>query len=150
MPATKRMAWEEGLVEVNYVAWRFWADMGLVVIAGGNIVYTWWSNREKVNSKRFAKLEEDVKARITSGALAAIEKEREGNCERHRSRTSSIEGEIKRLDSDIKHLPGKEDISRVHSRIDEVLGSTNNLGGEMRVIARQVDLVLEELMRRGK
>lgn len=134
----------------NYVAWRFWIDMLVLVGVIANTAYTWWSTREKVNSKRFLRLENDVKERVTSAAIDAIEKEREVSCERHRGRTSSIEGEIKKLATEVQHLPGQADIARVHARMDSVSKEMDQAVGELRATRRQLDLVLEQLLRGSK
>ncbi len=135
---------------LDYNAWKFWLDIaqliGLIVIG----LYTWWANREKVNSKRFKTLETKVGDRVTKVALDAIEKEREERCERHRERTGSIEGEMKGFKADLKHLPTKDDIGRVHARMDTVASEIDQAVGELRATTRQVNLVLESLLQRDK
>lgn len=133
---------------IDYQAWQFWFNviqfLGLLALG----IYTWWINREKVNAKRFKGLEDDVKERVTKVALEAFEKERERNCQRHRERTGSIEGELKKLGSDISHLPTQADIGRVYDRVHEVARDMDQAVGELKSTRHQLHLVLEELLRR--
>lgn len=134
----------------DYVAWKFWLDIlqliGLIVIG----VYTWWANSNKATNKRFARLEAEVRSRVTSDALDGLEKERQTNCGLHRNRTSSIEKELQGISGEIKHLPKQEDVARVHARMDSVSNEMNQVVGELKATRRQLDLVLEELLRRDK
>lgn len=134
----------------DYSAWKFWLDIAQLIGLLAIGLYTWWANREKVNAKRFKSLEDEVRDRVTKTALDAIEKDREERCERHRDRTSSIEGEMKKLSSDLSHLPTKGDIGRVHSRMDDVAADMNKAIGELNGTRRQLDLVLESLLQGDK
>ncbi len=135
---------------VDYTAMRFYLDILVLLAVVASTGYTWWSTREKVTSKRFQRLEAEVQERVTEAALKAIDEKREGRCDQHRGRTSSIEKELQGIFGEIKHLPSQSDIGRVHARMDEMLGQVKTIGGEMSASRRQLDLVLEELLRRDK
>lgn len=112
------------------------------------LFYTWWSNREKVTARRFAALEKDVGSRITAEALRTMEKEREAGCDQHEQRTKSIELELKCIENELRHVPNHNDLSRIHGRIDEMHGALRELAGGVKGLGHQMNLVLEELIKR--
>lgn len=118
----------------------------LILLAA--VVYTWWSNREKVTARRFAALEKEVATRITSEALRSMEKEREAGCDLHEQRTKTIELDLKRIENELRHVPNHNDLSRIHGRIDEMHGSLRELAGGVKGLGHQMNLVLEELIKR--
>lgn len=134
-------------MELNYEFWRFW--MGVVQLVGTAVlgIYVWWTNREKVNSTRFKSLENEVRDRVTEAALTAIEKDRAERCDRHQARTSSIENELHGIKTELKYHPNQTDIARVHARMDTVSKELDQAVGEFRATRRQLDLVLEALIK---
>lgn len=44
----------------DYRAWQFWLNVIIAIGVLLNTVYTWWSNRSKVNSTRFNDLEKRI------------------------------------------------------------------------------------------
>ncbi|MGE4545827.1 MAG: DUF2730 family protein [Pedobacter sp.] len=135
---------------MDYEALRFWRDAVLAVLMAANFIYTWWVNREKVNARRFKSLEDKVADKQDREEAKKATAEYEDRCLRHRERTGSIEGALGRLQTEVHHLPSQADIGRVHARMDDVLGLVKELGGNMQASRRQLDLVLEELLRRDK
>lgn len=84
---------------IDYPAWRFWFDFlqlsGICAVG----VYTWWSNREKVTSKKFGDLEERL-----AHVETAIAHPR---CEYHlgfETRLDTMHGDIRELTGGIKGL----------------------------------------------
>lgn len=126
---------------MDYTAMRFWMDVIVIIAVAGNTVYTWFANREKVNATRLKAHEAKVNEKLT---------EHESRCSRHRELTGSLEGSLGRLQTEVHHLPSQADIGRVHARMDEVYGLVKGLDGELKGSRRQLDLVLEELLRRDK
>lgn len=128
------------------LAYGIFRDVLLVVV----MIYTWWGNREKVTAKRFTSLEKQVAERLSTQAHQMLDEEQKKVCEAHTRRTNQSEQDLRRIEGEIKHLPSQADIGRLHARIDEVFGLVKDLGGEMKGSRRQLDLVLEELLRRDK
>lgn len=85
--------------QIDYTAWRFWFDLmqlgGICAIG----VYSWWSNREKVTTRKFrehetriVQLENDV---------------RHPNCQYHlgfEARLDTLHGDIRELAGGVKGL----------------------------------------------
>lgn len=112
------------------------------------VVYTWWCNREKVTARRFEALEKDVAERVTNAALKAMEVEREASCDRHEERTHKIETDLARIGNELRHMPNHNDLARIHGRIDDVHGSVREQTGLVKGISHQVNLILEEMVKR--
>ena len=136
--------------QIDYPAWQFWFNvfqlLGLVALG----IYTWWRDREKVTAKRFKLLEDQVKDRPTRKELDEKEKEQAVTCGKHQDRTRETETSLRAVAVELQHLPSQADIGKVHSRMDAVSREMNQALGELKAATRQLDLVLEELLRRDK
>jgi hypothetical protein len=134
---------------MDYTAWRFWVDMGLLIIFAAQFVYTWWSNREKVSAKRFATLERQVSERLAIETHNGLQKEQDSKCAQHRERTDKVEGDTTRLKLEVRHLPSHKDISALSYTISELHGSIQHFAGRLEGLGRAVDLVNEFLISQG-
>jgi hypothetical protein len=134
---------------MDYTAWRFWFDVMQVAATVFIAIYVWWTNREKVNARRFAALEKEVANRVTSEALTAIRRERDRQCEKHQERTDKAEEDITRVALEVRHLPSHKDIAALSSNISELHGSIQHFAGRLEGLGRAVDLVNEFLISQG-
>ena len=132
---------------IDYSAWKFWFDVLQLLGTLALGIYVWWSNREKVTARRFATLEREVAVRVTAEALKTIEGDRLANCKQHDARTKKLEMDLTRIDSNLKHMPSHDDLSRIHSRIDEVHGSVREQTGLVKGIDHQVTMILEAMVK---
>ncbi len=127
---------------IDYTAWRFWFDIlqlgGLCVLGG----YSWWANREKVNAKRFASLEEEVRSRVTSEALKVIHKERDALCSKHQVRTEALE-------TTLRGAPTRSEISNLTHEISVLTSKLGRLEGRLDGLNRVADLINEFLINQG-
>ncbi len=156
------------LPQLDYAAWKFWISILQLIGIIGLGVYSWWTNREKVNNKRFRQLKVDIDKQVDKLQLEVDTKiSREeadsiaaghGNqCHLHRRKTddltrqaNQIELTVRGLQTEVGHLPNQSDIGRVHSRMDDVAKEIDQAVGELRATRRQMDLVLEQLLKGGK
>ncbi|MEW6670213.1 MAG: hypothetical protein AB1427_00835 [Thermodesulfobacteriota bacterium] len=137
-------------VKPFYHYWQFWLQMvqliGIVVIG----IYTWWTNREKVNASRFESLEKDVAKRVTDTALKELNDARESRCAAHLDRTAKLELAVSLNRASIESLPDDETIDALHGRITDVAKGLSGLGGKIDAVAHTVDLIHEWILKGGK
>lgn len=138
------------MVEADYELLRFWFDIIQTVGTIAIGAYVWWTNREKVTARRFANLEKEVTNRVTTEALKAVTAERDSRCALHISRTSQVELTVTGIRAEMKHAPGKEDVSELHSRITDMQKQLSEMCGRLHGIGRAVDLINEHLINQGK
>lgn len=148
---------------MNYPAWKFWLDalqfIATAVIGG----YVWWTNREKVTSARFAKLEEEVIKRATTATIDAqvqrlIEVEAKlrnvpGCCSGHPEMSQRLNGHndrlsqhkelIDRLAGNVQSLPKTTDLERVHHRVDQVFRLADSIKGQLMTLSGNISILLE-------
>ncbi|WP_027714910.1 DUF2730 family protein [Desulfuromonas sp. TF] len=135
--------------EIDYTAWRFWFDIlqvgGLVALG----VYSWWKDREKVTSKRFAAMEREVAERATKAALAKAVESMRAPCQRHLERTDNLEERATRVEGEIRHLPSQSDHKELARRIEDVHADLHEITGALKGLTRAVDLMNEHLLNGG-
>ncbi len=114
-------------MELDYTAWRFWWDIIQTLILAAIGVYTWISNRTRVNSSRIQSLEHDIDSRLDS----------QGD-------------RITRMEEALRHAPSHEDLKRIHRRMDETAAALNALAGEFKAVQHTLHLIHEHLLNGGK
>ena len=94
----------------DYTAARFWMDagqlIGLIIIG----VYTWWANREKVTTARFAGLEtrmERVETKLADLPTCA----NHGNMDQG---ISEVKGAVKRIEGRMEGIGNALDLIQTH------------------------------------
>ena len=110
---------------MNYEAWRFWIDILQTVLTAAVGVYVWLVTRTRVNAARISKMEDDLDARLDG----------------HDRRLTRIEGAV-------EHGPTRDDLGRIHTRIDEVAAAIARIEGESHAAARNLDLIHQHLLER--
>lgn len=145
----------------SYDAYKFYLDIVVLLGVLGNTGYTWWSNREKVTSRRFAALENEVSERVKLADLKEIRAQRDKKCEEHKNdmkdftsgntnRLGDAEKKIERIGAEIRNLPQHRHIQDLSGRIDLLHGDVHEVAGSLKGISRAVDLMNEFLINRGK
>ncbi|WP_321367618.1 hypothetical protein [uncultured Desulfuromusa sp.] len=125
---------------MDYRAAGFWLAVGQGVF---NIIVVIWmavSRKNQANNKRVGDLEESNAKKIDEIKAKELIKEHVPACPTT-TRIATIEAEF-------KSLPSLSDIGRVHARMDSAVAKVENLAGEMSATRNQMDLVLQELLRR--
>lgn len=126
----------------DYAAWRFWMDVLVLLFVGANGLYTWWSNREKVTSKRFELLEAKVKERLPAAALEAATRARDAKCTDHQLRTARIE-------STLGAIPTRPELVGLSHEINSLTEKLGRIEGRLEGINRVADLMNEFLINQG-
>lgn len=133
----------------DYTAARFYLDLSQFALTGAIGVYVWWTNREKVNSKRFEALEKEVAHRATAAEVADLRAQQTVSCKLHTARTAQLEGNFIELRADLKNAPSHNNLSRIHDRIDALTKEVGSIAGSLGGINRAVDLINEHLIKKG-
>lgn len=160
----------------NYAEFKFYLDIVVLFGVIGNTGYTWYANREKVTSRRFIKLEEEVVKRATTAvteSLAQRTVELEGRlknipacCSGHELMTARVDGHndrlgqhkelIVKIEGEFKSLPKKEDMDAVYNRVNKVNDQIADLRKEVGKIEGIIpglthitDMMNEFLLRQG-
>ena len=149
------------MTPTNYPQWKFYLDLLQMIGTVGVAMYVWWSNREKVTSRRFAALENEVAARVKLTDLDKVRALRDQKCAEHKqdmkeftngnlTRLGDAEKKIERIGSEIRNLPQHRHIMDLSTRIEQLHGDVHEVSGSLKGISRAVDLMNEFLINRGK
>ena len=109
------------------------ADVGMLILSIakfcwgiGLTLYVFFVNRRKAMLDQVTKVKRDTAERL----------------ERHADRITCLE-------SDVKHLPSQENITKLSERIDTLNGSISTVSGRLEGINRAVDLINQFLINNG-
>ena len=119
----------------NYAEMKFYLDFVVLIGVLANTGYTWWSNREKVTSQRFATLEKEV------GSVKSSLKNVPTCCNGHTDMTNRMDGHndrlgqhkelIVKMEGEFKSLPKKDDLNEVYDRVNKVSNQMSDLRSEV-------------------
>ncbi len=107
--------------------WKFAFDIIQTVIMVGISIYVWITTKHKVNADKIAQLEEA-----------------------HNKELSSVKNRLTEIDTTIKNMPARDQISRIHRRIDELSQSVHSMNGEMKGLTDNSRLILDTLVAKEK
>jgi len=144
----------------SYAAGKFWLDVILIVINAAIGIYVWYSNREKVTSKRFEALEREVALRVSKTEMERFhidtkidmekaKSNRDARCANHGRETKSLEQSFNHLHLEVSKLPDRKEVKELSDSMQTLAGQLGNLGGRMDGINRAVDLMNEFLIEQG-
>lgn len=128
---------------------RFWLDVIVLIAVAANTVYTWWSNKEKVNGGRIKSLEAKVAEKQDSEAAQKILADHEARCRRHREQTGNLDATLRGLQSEVNHLPSRSEIKGLNDNITDLAGKMGRFEGRLEGINRVADLMNEFLINQG-
>jgi hypothetical protein len=133
----------------NYLAWKFWTDNLVLLVVIANALYTWWSNREKVTSSRFAALEKEVSERLKKTDLAEANARRDKQCAEHKTKTEELHRTYSALHIEVTKLPDRREITNLDNSMKKLSEKIGNLEGRLSGVNRAVDLINEFLIEQG-
>lgn len=133
---------------LDYSAWRFWTDIGHTCLTLGIGVYVWWEKRRAKTAERFRKLENwQLEHTPTIEDLVKSKDTHKSGCERHKERTEQLEIGQKEMQSDIRHLPSRQDLADLSKQIGGLTEKLGTLDGRLTGINRAVDLLNQHHLR---
>jgi hypothetical protein len=101
------------LPQPDYTAWRFWADMLVLLTVLANTAYTWWSNR----NKRFSGLERRMDHTERVNQELAEKLAARPSCSHHDTfdiRLRKVEGIVEKTDGRMEGVGKSLDIIQQH------------------------------------
>lgn len=110
---------------MDYEAWRFWIDILQALLTAGIGVYVWLVNRTRVNAARIRKMEDDIDGRL-----------------------DDTEHRLTKVETAVEHGPSRQDLGKIHKRLDEVAQTVSRIEGENHAMARNIDLIHQHLLER--
>lgn len=110
-------------MSINYPALQFWANFIFTLVNFGTAIFVYRTNKEKVTTARFQKLEE---------------------------RTTKVEGKVERMPVCDSHSRMETNDTKLFDRLDDLHGDIRELAGGVKGLSRAVDLMNEHLINKGK
>jgi len=110
-------------LKVDYLEAQFWWRVGETSLLVMVTIYTYLSNRTKVNR----------------GAINDLEKG-----------FSKMEQRVSLLENEVKHLPTHADFSKMNEKLSVIAKTHHELSGEMKGVKRTLDLIHQSLLERSK
>lgn len=104
-------------MEVSYPAWAFWFSVFQFVFNIALAFAVWWSNREKVTTKRFGQLEgrmAGMETKIAALPVCGNHQRMEDNDTRLFQRLDSLHGDIRELVGGVKGLTNSLELINQH------------------------------------
>ncbi|MFZ2949548.1 MAG: hypothetical protein WA003_08685 [Desulfuromonadaceae bacterium] len=147
-------------VPTSYAEYKFYLDIGVLLAVACNSGYTWWSNREKVTSQRFALLEKEVAERLKKSDLDTSninrdslcvkhKADRDKQCEEHKTITKDLHAAYDALHTEVNRLPDRREITNLDNSIKSLTRELGVLDGRIGGINRVADLMNEFLINQG-
>jgi hypothetical protein len=134
--------------ELNYSAWQFWVNSAVLIGMAANLTYTWWTNREKITSKRFRALEDAVAEKITSAQARELISQHEPGCP-NVNRTIEAEKSLQRIGGEVRSLPSRLEIHQLDHTLSALGGKLSKLEGRLDSVDRILNLMNEFLINQG-
>ena len=102
---------------------RLWWDVVQSIVIGLFVVYGWVLTRTKANQDAINEL---------SGRFDRLDKQ------------------IQVIQTDLDHQPNKEDITRLHGRIDQVAEGVKHMEGQLKQLNQTLVIIQQHLVQSGK
>ena len=134
---------------MDYAAGKFWLDIAVLIGVAANTLYTWWANRAKVTSRRFAALEKEVAERISKEDFKDAKRQKDQDCAKHKDETKGLEQAYHTLSREVDKLPSRSEIKELSDSMRTLTEKIGNLDGRMSGVNRAVDLINEFLIEQG-
>lgn len=110
----------------DLVFWKFIFDLAQLVVTVGIAIYVWILSKHKVNATRITKLEDA-----------------------HNSELYDIKDRLTKIETTVTHMPDREQIGRLHARIDKLSEGVSAMQGEMKGVSDDTTLILQTLIKKG-
>ncbi len=103
--------------------WKLVFDVVQTVFMCGIAIYVWIITKHKVNADKITQLE-DI----------------------HNQEIHSVKNRLTEIETTIKHMPDRDQISRIHRRIDELSKGVASMDGELKGVTDNTQLILNKLV----
>ena len=136
-------------VVTDYQVYRFWFDIAQFALTGAIGFYVWFSNRARINHKRFVDLEKSVNKKITAAEAQEMLDRQLPDCEEHQAQTQKLEATTIRLGAEMRGMPSREEIRSLTKSVSSLSSKIAKLDGKFEGVNRAVDLINEHLINQG-
>ena len=110
---------------MDYEVWRFWVDVAQAALTVAVGIYVWLVTRTRVNAARIRKLEDTLDERLDDHAQR-----------------------LTRVESAIEHGPTRDDLGKIHQRLDTMVAAVARIEGGNHAAVRNLDLIHQYLLER--
>ncbi|MCY0966146.1 DUF2730 family protein [Parathalassolituus penaei] len=114
-------------MELDYKALGFWLQLAQAVITGMVFVYVWLTSRQKANTAAIDKLREDLHGSI-----------------------NALDDRLIRVERDVDHLPTHDDMSKLHTRVNEANENIKEMRGTLGQLNHTLQLMHQHMLNGGK
>lgn len=127
-------------------AWKLWVDIGQFALTGLVAFFVWLTRQSQVNRDAITRLSvalderlDRVESRVLEADVSLRAVPTTTQCLEHVRRISQVE-------ETLRHIPGHEDMKRVHARIDAVTELVSEVRGRLGGIERMLDMISQHLI----
>lgn len=110
-------------MNIDYDAARFWWDIFISAMLAGNILFTWLTNRTKVNTDKIDLLEQ-----------------------KHDSELKQINQKLGDMDARLRQAIGIDALSPIYEKVGSINTKMGQMSGEFIGMKNQLDLILHHLL----
>lgn len=110
-------------MDLDYTAFRFWFDVFLAVLFAGNWVYTWLTNRHRVNKTEIQEVRQEL-VKVVS-RIDIVEERMNG-------------------------APTHTDLSNIYNRMNGMSENISEMTGSLKAMTAQLSLINDYLLRGDK
>ena len=142
---------------INYAEWKFYLDFVVLIFVAGNSIYTYWSNRQKVTSARFATLEKEVVKLKSVPDCCSNQGDTTLRLNGHNKRLGQHKEMLNAIEGELKHLPTNKDLGVIHEKINTVnshladlKAEVNKVVGAMPGVTHLTEMMNEFLLNQGR
>lgn len=107
--------------------WKFVFDVTQLLVTVGIAIYVWILSKHKVNATKIAKLEDA-----------------------HNAELNGVKSRLTQLETTVEYMPNREQISRIHKRIDELSQGVHAMEGELKGVTDNTAMILQALIKKGE
>lgn len=126
--------------------WRIAVDVGQTALTLIVAFFAWLLRQQAVTRDTIEEIEQDLERRLDAISAQARETQARASacadpeiCAAHRARIDVVEEAL-------RHMPGHDDMKRVHERIDAVSEIAAEVRGRLAGIERNLELISQHLL----
>jgi len=127
-------------------AWKLWVDIAQFVLTGLVAFFVWLTRQGQASRDAITSLSvafderlDRVESRVLEADVSLRAVPSTERCLEHARRIGQVE-------ETLRHIPGHEDMKRVHARIDAVTELASEVRGRLGGIERMLDMISQHLI----
>lgn len=129
----------------SYAEYQFYFNVFQFVFTCAVGITAWWRTREKTNAAALAHVGKEMQ-----GRLDQVARDRDEKCREHKAQTVALEKQYRDMYITMGALPSRQNIERIHERLDGLLKLVGNMEGEIKGMSNTLALLQEHHLEGGK